>query len=126
LCTGDIGTLDADGYLTFVDRGKDMIKRAGENVSASEVEMVVGQFPGVAEVAVVGRHDPVRDEAVVAFVVPTAGSELDVAALDAHCRAGLARFKVPEEYRVVEALPRTSIGKVEKKTLRAQLEGDGT
>ncbi len=126
LCTGDIGTLDADGYLTFVDRGKDMIKRAGENVSASEVEMVVGEFPGVAEVAVVGRHDPVRDEAVVAFVVPAAGSELDVAALDAHCRAGLARFKVPEEYRVVEALPRTSIGKVEKKTLRAQLEGDGT
>lgn len=124
LRTGDIGTLDADGYLTFVDRGKDMIKRAGENVSASEVEMVVGEFPGVAEVAVVGRTDPVRDEAVVAFVVPRAGAELDLAALDTHCRAGLARFKVPEEYRVVEALPRTSIGKVEKKTLRAQLEGE--
>ncbi|HEY3239433.1 MAG TPA: AMP-binding protein [Acidimicrobiia bacterium] len=124
LRTGDIGRLDEDGYLTFVDRGKDMIKRAGENVSASEVEMVVGEFPGVAEVAVVGRADPVRDEAVVAFVVPVPGAGLDTAALDAHCRAGLARFKVPEEYRVVEALPRTSIGKVEKKTLRAQLEGE--
>ncbi len=122
LHTGDIGRLDEDGYLTFVDRRKEVIKRSGENVSASEVEMVVGEFPGVAEAAVVGRPDPVRDEAVVAFVVPAPGAAVDVAALDAHCRAALARFKVPEEYRVMEALPRTSIGKVEKKTLRALLE----
>jgi len=83
----------------------------------------------VAEAAVVGRPDPIRDEAVVAFVVPAAGGAidtptLDVAALDAHCRAQLARFKVPEEYLVVEALPKTSIGKIEKKALRQRLAPD--
>ncbi|HEY0398708.1 MAG TPA: AMP-binding protein, partial [Acidimicrobiia bacterium] len=122
LRTGDRGRLDEDGYLYFVDRAKDVIKRSGENVSASEVERVLSEFPGLAEVAVVGRPDPVRDEAVVAFVVRSAGGpEPDMAALDAHCRAQLARFKVPEEYRIVEALPKTSIGKVEKKVLRAGL-----
>jgi crotonobetaine/carnitine-CoA ligase len=122
LRTGDLGRLDEEGYLYFVDRAKDVIKRAGENVSASEVERVLSEFPGLAEVAVVGRPDPVRDEAVVAFVVRSAGGpEPDLAALDAHCRAGLARFKVPEEYRIVDALPKTSIGKVEKKVLRADL-----
>ncbi|MGH9001830.1 MAG: class I adenylate-forming enzyme family protein, partial [Acidimicrobiia bacterium] len=126
LHTGDIGRCDEDGYLTFVDRRKDVIKRGGENVSASEVELVLAGFPGVAEAAVVGRPDPVRDEAVVAFVVAGPGAEVDVAALDAHCRSALARFKVPEEYRVVEALPRTSIGKVEKKALRAILETEAS
>ena len=122
LRTGDLGRLDEDGYLYFVDRAKDVIKRSGENVSASEVERVLSECPGVAEAAVVGRPDPVRDEAVVAFVVLSPGpSGPDVAALDAHCRAQLARFKVPEEYHVVDALPKTSIGKIEKKTLRAQL-----
>jgi len=126
LRTGDLGRLDEDGYLYFVDRAKDMIKRSGENVSASEVERVLSEFPGVAEAAVVGRPDPIRDEAVVAFVVP-AGAALDagsfdIGALDGHCRARLARFKVPEEYVVVDALPKTSIGKIEKKALRARLE----
>jgi crotonobetaine/carnitine-CoA ligase len=133
LRTGDLGRLDEEGYLYFVDRAKDIIKRAGENVSASEVERVLSEFPGVAEAAVVGRPDPIRDEAVVAFVVPAAGGAidtptLDVVALDAHCRAALARFKVPEEYLVVEALPKTSIGKIEKKALRqrlAQHQADG-
>jgi crotonobetaine/carnitine-CoA ligase len=121
LRTGDLGRLDEEGYLYFVDRAKDIIKRAGENVSASEVERVLSEFPGVAEAAVVGRPDPIRDEAVVAFVVPAAGGAIDIAALDAHCRAQLARFKVPEEYLVVEALPKTSIGKIEKKALRQRL-----
>jgi crotonobetaine/carnitine-CoA ligase len=121
LRTGDIGRVDDDGYLYFVDREKDVIKRSGENVSASEVERVLTEFEGVAEAAVVGRPDPIRDEAVVAFVVPAAGAALDPSAVEAHCRARLARFKLPEEYRIVEALPKTSIGKVEKKTLRRQL-----
>jgi crotonobetaine/carnitine-CoA ligase len=122
LRTGDLGRLDENGYLYFVDRAKDVIKRSGENVSASEVERVLSECPGVAEAAVVGRPDPVRDEAVVAFVVLSPGPSCpDVGALDAHCRAQLARFKVPEEYRVVDALPKTSIGKIEKKALRAQL-----
>jgi len=122
LRTGDLGRVDDDGYLSFVDRAKDVIKRSGENVSASEVERVLSEFPGVAEAAVVGRPDPVRDEAVVAFVVPAGGAgSLDVGALDAHCRGQLARFKLPEEYVVVEALPKTSIGKIEKKALRERL-----
>jgi crotonobetaine/carnitine-CoA ligase len=122
LRTGDLGRLDEDGYLYFVDRAKDVIKRSGENVSASEVERVLSEFPGVAEAAVVGRPDPVRDEAVVAFVVLSPGPPVpDVAHLDAHCRARLARFKVPEEFHVVDALPKTSIGKIEKKALRARL-----
>ena len=87
------------------------------------MERVLSEFPGVVEAAVVGRPDPVRDEAVAAFVV--AAGSLDVAALDAHCRAQLARFKVPEEYVVVDALPKTSIGKIEKKALRARL-GNGS
>ena len=124
LRTGDLGRLDEDGYLFFVDRAKDLIKRAGENVSASEVERVLSEFPGVAEAAVVGRPDPIRDEAVVAFVVAMPGAPLDVTALDAHCREHLARFKVPEEYLVVEALPKTSIGKIEKKALREQVAGE--
>jgi len=103
-----------------------MIKRSGENVSASEVERVLSEFPGVAEVAVVGRPDPIRDEAVVAFVVPAAGADLDIAAVDAHCRERLARFKVPEEYVVVEVLPKTSIGKIEKKALRQRLAAGRT
>ena len=126
LRTGDLGRLDEDGYLYFVDRAKDMIKRSGENVSASEVERVLSEFPGVAEVAVVGRPDPIRDEAVVAFVVPAAGADLDIAAVDAHCRERLARFKVPEEYVVVEVLPKTSIGKIEKKALRQRLAAGRT
>ena len=126
LRTGDLGRLDEDGYLYFVDRAKDMIKRSGENVSASEVERVLSECPGVGEAAVVGRPDPIRDEAVVAFVVPAAGAALDLAAVDAHCRERLARFKVPEEYVVVEALPKTSIGKVEKKSLRERLVADRT
>jgi crotonobetaine/carnitine-CoA ligase len=121
LRTGDLGRLDEEGYLYFVDRAKDVIKRSGENVSASEVERVLSDFPGVAEAAVVGRPDPIRDEAVVAFVVPAARGAIDVAALDAHCRAQLARFKVPEQYVIVDALPKTSIGKIEKKTLRDRL-----
>ena len=128
LRTGDLGRLDEDGYLFFVDRAKDVIKRSGENVSASEVERVLSEFPGVAEAAVVGRPDPIRDEAVVAFVVPAGAvidaPTLDVAALDGHCRAHLAHFKVPEEYVVVDALPKTSIGKIEKKTLRQRLTGE--
>ena len=86
------------------------------------MERVLSEFPLVAEAAVLGRPDPIRDEAVVAFVVPAAGATIDPAALDAHCRAQLARFKVPEEYVVVDALPKTSIGKIEKKTLRAMIE----
>lgn len=124
LHTGDVGIVDADGYLTFVDRLKDVIKRAGENVSAMEVEEVLCAHPAVAEAGVVGRPDPIRDEEVVAFVVAAPGAELEVAELRAHCAERLARFKVPTEYVVLDRLPRSTIGKLEKKTLRAMLVDD--
>jgi crotonobetaine/carnitine-CoA ligase len=120
--TGDIGTMDHDGYIYFVDRKKDVIKRSGENVSATEVERVICELAGVVDAAVIGRPDPIRDQAVVAFVVladdgPTIEEVLQ------HCAAQLAKFKVPEEVRVVDELPRTSLGKIEKTALRSLVSG---
>ncbi|HTK61766.1 MAG TPA: class I adenylate-forming enzyme family protein [Pseudonocardia sp.] len=117
LHTGDIGVADEDGYLFFVDRKKDIIKRAGENVSASEVERVLLELGGVREAAVVGRPDPIRDEAVVAFVVLDSDGP-SVEKMIEHCAENLAGFKVPEEIIVLDSLPVTSIGKIEKATLR--------
>jgi crotonobetaine/carnitine-CoA ligase len=118
LHTGDNGYFDADGFLYFYDRAKDVIKRGGENVSASEVEATLTDHPGVALAAVIGVPDPIRDEAVMAFVVAQPGVELEEEDLRRHCEEQLARFKVPTVIRCVESLPTTSIGKVEKKTLR--------
>jgi crotonobetaine/carnitine-CoA ligase len=121
LFTGDYGYVDDAGYLFFVDRKNDLIKRGGENVSASEVETVLLEHPDVANVAVIGVPDPIRDEAVKAFVVLRKGSVCQPDALIAHCREQLALFKVPTMVEIVHELPMTSIGKIEKKALRAQM-----
>ncbi|RFS86582.1 ATP-dependent acyl-CoA ligase [Actinomadura spongiicola] len=122
LHTGDNGYLDERGYVYFFDRKKDVIKRAGENVSASEVEFALLAHPSIAEAAVVAAPDPVRDEEVCAFVVPRAsGPAPSREEIAEHCRARLAAFKVPTRIEVVDALPKTSIGKVEKKLLRRRL-----
>jgi crotonobetaine/carnitine-CoA ligase len=118
LHTGDNGYFDADGFLYFYDRAKDVIKRGGENVSASEVEATLTGHPAIALAAVIGIPDPVRDEAVMAFVVAEPGAELDAEEVRRHCAEQLARFKVPTAIEVVDSLPTTSIGKVEKKLLR--------
>lgn len=123
--TGDNAYSDADGYLYFFDRKKDMIKRAGENVSAIEVEWALIDHPEVTEAAVVGVPDAIRDEAVAAIVVltrPGAASEED---LLAWCRERLSKFKVPTVVRFVEELPKTSIGKIKKDALRKLLAGSG-
>ena len=120
LRTGDNGCFDADGHLHFVDRRKDMIKRAGENISALEVETVLTAHPAIADAAVIGVPDEIRDEAVKAFVVLEPGASLDAEALRDHCRAHLAGFKVPTEVEFRSELPRTSIGKVAKAELRAE------
>jgi crotonobetaine/carnitine-CoA ligase len=117
--TGDHGSLDRDGYLYFFDRAKDVIKRAGENVSASEVEKVLVNHPAVVEVAVIGVPDPIRDEAVKAFVVLHSGHSLSLDDVAAFCGSRLARFKIPTELEVVSELPKTSIGKVRKTELGA-------
>ena len=121
--TGDIGVIDAEGYLTITDRVKDIIIRGGENVSAAEVEQLLAHMKGVAEVAVVAAPDERLGEHGCAFFRMQPGSEApDLEALRAHlAAAGLARQKWPEEMRVVDELPRTASGKVQKFVLREQL-----
>lgn len=121
--TGDIGHLDADGWLTITDRKKDIIVRGGENVSAAEVEQLCYRIPGVAEVAVVAAPDPRLGEHGCMFVrVAPGGTAPDLADVRRHLEAlGLARQKWPEEVRVVEDFPRTPSGKIKKHVLRAEL-----
>lgn len=116
--TGDIGRLDADGNLYFVDRIKDMIKPGGENVSAAEVERVIQTFPGVSEVAVVGKPDEKLGQVPVAFVQMTSGP-VDAAAIIEHCASLMASFKVPREVIGVESWPMTESGKILKRELAA-------
>jgi len=116
--SGDAGHLDADGYLWIDGRLKDLIICGGENVSPVEVEAVLLECPEVAEAAVVGRPDPQWGESVVAFVVPKDGARIESARLLARFAGRLARFKHPREVIVVEALPRTALGKVRKEALR--------
>jgi acyl-CoA synthetase (AMP-forming)/AMP-acid ligase II len=121
--TGDVGILDEDGYLTIVDRKKDIVIRGGENISALEVEEMLLRIPGVAEAAVVAAPDRRLGEHVCAFVRPTAGSDrIDLDVVRDHlAKAGLARQKWPEELHLVSDLPRTPSGKVKKFVLRDQL-----
>lgn len=116
--SGDLATMDAQGYITIVDRKKDMIKSGGENVSSREIEEAIYLHPGVAETAVIGTPDPIWVEAVTAIVVPRAGQELCQDELIAHCKARLSGFKVPKKVIVVEALPRNASGKILKRELR--------
>lgn len=121
LCTGDVGCLDADGFLTLKDRSKDLIISGGSNIYPREVEEVLLTASGVAEAAVVGAPDAEWGEAVVAFVVPAPGAAPTAEALDAHCLAQLARFKRPKRYEFVAELPKNNYGKVLKTALRERL-----
>ncbi len=123
LLTGDVGVMDADGYVTLQDRSKDMIISGGSNIYPREVEEALLTHPALSEVSVVGCPDADWGEVVVAFVVPLAGAGLDEAALDAHCLARIARFKRPKRYVVVPELPKNNYGKVLKTELRARLNG---
>ncbi|GGM28007.1 MULTISPECIES: class I adenylate-forming enzyme family protein [Micromonospora] len=118
--TGDVGRIDADGYLWFVDRRTDLIKSGGENVASAEVERVLAQHPDVAEVAVIGVPDPRWDEVPKAFVILREGATTTAEQLREHCRAALARYKVPRYVQLVATLPRNDSGKVLKKALREE------
>ena len=118
LRSGDIGYRDADGYYYLVDRVKDMINVAGFKVFPREVEEVLYRHPGVKEAAVVGVPDPVRGEAVKAFVVSAPGRPVSADELRALCRQALAAYKVPEQVEFIDALPKNPTGKVLKKELR--------
>ncbi|MEK6443757.1 class I adenylate-forming enzyme family protein [Pseudonocardia sp. T1-2H] len=119
LHTGDLGRLDEDGYLYLVDRKNDMIITGGMNVYCNEVENVIAQVDGVAQVAVVGLPHPDWGEAVVAFVIGTSNGSVDPEAITAHCRDQLSRYKIPKSIRLVNELPLTSVGKLDKKALRS-------
>jgi acyl-CoA synthetase (AMP-forming)/AMP-acid ligase II len=125
--TGDVGVIDPEGYLTITDRVKDIIIRGGENVSAAEVEQLLAHMKGVAEVAVVAAPDERLGEHGCAFFRMQPGNDApDLEAVRTHlAAAGLARQKWPEELRVVDELPRTPSGKVQKFVLREQLRGGG-
>lgn len=118
LHTGDIGRLDADGYLFIVDRVKDMINVAGLKVWPAEVEQVLYRHPGVHEAAVYGAAHRVRGEQVFADVVPRADARVAPDDIVAFCREHLAPYKVPHRVNIVDALPKSATGKVLKRVLR--------
>jgi len=118
LRTGDVGRLDADGFLTLSDRSKDVIISGGTNIYPREVEEALLTHDAVREVSVIGVADPEWGENVVACVVLAAGVTPDDTMLDAHCLASIARFKRPKQYVYLPSLPKNNYGKVLKTELR--------
>jgi long-chain acyl-CoA synthetase len=123
LHTGDVGRFDDDGYLTLVDRVKDLIIRGGENIYPKEIEDVLHTHPAVLEAAVVGQPDPVFGEQPVAFVTLRHGHTATSEDLIEHCRVSLARYKVPRGVYIEEMLPKNAVGKIAKPVLRERLKG---
>ncbi len=121
--TGDVGFVDADGYVTIVGRAKDLVISGGFNVYPKEVELLLDEVPGVLESAVIGVPHPDFGEAVLAVLVPQKGLTLDAGAVLEVIRDKLARFKQPKAAVVVESLPRNTMGKVQKNVLRDTYKG---
>ncbi len=120
LWTGDMVEVNEEGYFRFVDRAKDMIKRAGENVAAGEVEGVIKDHPKVADAAVIGVPDEMRDESIKAFVILKDGESATGEEIIDHCAERLSKFRVPEFVEMREEFPRTSVGKIQKHILRRE------
>lgn len=116
--SGDLGIMDDEGYITVVDRKKDMIKTGGINVASREVEEAIYEYPGVSEVAVIGIPDSYWIEAITAVIVSKPGATLTTGELEEHCRKVLAKFKVPKHFVITDSLPRNPSGKVLKRELR--------
>jgi cyclohexanecarboxylate-CoA ligase len=120
--TGDLGAVDDDGYISISGRKKDIIIRGGENLSVREIEVLLLEHSQVADVAVVGMPDPVLGERVCAFVVPRGDETPTLESLAAGLRArGVAAQKLPERVEILDALPRTASGKIQKFILREQI-----
>lgn len=117
--TGDLGRLDARGYLTITGRLKDMIVRGGENIYPVEIENLLAQHPSVAEAAVIGVPDDKWGETVACFIRPAPGEALNIEALTAYCRQNLARAKIPVYWHEVDQWPLTGSGKIQKSKLTA-------
>ena len=125
LAGAGIGLFDPDGYLYIVDRLKEMIITGGENVYPKEVEDVLYQRPEIEECAVIGLPDPDWGERVTAFVVPRRDEKIDPSGLKAFLRDRIAVFKVPKEFRVVEELPKSPAGKIQKRELKKLYDRKG-
>ncbi len=120
--SGDFGKLDEEGYVYFIDRKKDVIKRAGENIAAAEVERVLIEYPGIEEVSVVAVPDSIRDESVMAVIRTMPGVTILEADIKSFCQKRMAKFKVPQYYVFQEEeFPKTSIGKVRKNIIREEI-----
>jgi len=117
--TGDIGVQDPEGYISIVDRKKDLIKPSGFQVWPREVEEVMAQHPAVSDAAVAGVPDPVRGESVKAWVILAPGHTVTEEELRAHCRRQLAGYKVPRQVEFCTELPRSAVGKVLRRRLVA-------
>lgn len=120
--TGDAGRMDAEGYVTFVDRIKDCIRRRGENISATDIERTLGEIPGVKDVAAyaVPSEIPGGEDEIMCAIVPADGAAIDPAALAAHADARMPRFAQPRFVEFMTSLPLTSTEKVRKADLRAR------
>jgi fatty-acyl-CoA synthase len=119
--TGDLASMDADGYLRVEGRLKDVIIRGGENIYPREIEDLLHRHPAVAEAAVVGKPDPTWGETVAAFIRPAAGAAVTEAELHAYCREHLAAYKTPVTWIFLDAFPLTPSGKIRKNVLRERL-----
>jgi long-chain acyl-CoA synthetase len=119
LHTGDVGVLDTDGYLTIVDRIKDMIIRGGENIYPGEIESVLTRHDALLEAAVIGVPHEVYGEVPVAYVVTYPGAAVTADELLALCRSNLTKIKLPTAIHIVPALPKNAVGKTDKPRLRS-------
>ncbi|MFC7679127.1 long-chain fatty acid--CoA ligase [Paenibacillus sp. GCM10028914] len=125
LFTGDMATMDEEGYFKIIDRKKDMIIASGYNIYPREIEEVLYEHPSVKEAVVIGTRDEYRGETVKAFIVLKDGAKADPADLENYCRSQLAAYKVPRQYVFRESLPKTMIGKVLRRKLIEEEEGEG-
>ncbi len=125
LHTGDIGQLDIDGYVTLVDRAKDMIIRNGENIYPKEIENAAYRLDGIREVAVVGRPHPVRGEEPVMFASLNPGATITANDIQSHLADHLAKYKRPVTITITDEVPKNPIGKIDKPSLRRQLPASG-
>jgi malonyl-CoA/methylmalonyl-CoA synthetase len=122
--TGDLGRIDADGYVHIVGRNKDLIISGGYNIYPKEIELILDAQPGVLESAVIGVPHADFGETVLGLIVPQPGETTDLDAIAEAAAASLARFKQPRKLILVDALPRNTMGKVQKNILRDEFAGE--
>ena len=121
--SGDVGTIDADGYLKVTDRLKDVIKSGGEWISSIDMENLLLAHPAVAEAAVVGLSHPKWQERPFVLIVPEPGQTITLEQVHKHLSSAFANWQLPDAIEIVSEIPRTSVGKFDKKRIRAQYAG---